>query len=414
MRQNIWHWALTPIELLVWIAGLSLCQCNCPATDFPGGFSTTGAWKFSSTLPGYAADKNSLYSTDPNATAIWNPDIHSVGPLRLSLFLVTHDGNDQNAQVEIIHAGKTNFVSVNLVAGQPRWLALGKFEFAGTGDEFIRVAHGSPGTLRVSALKVEIIDAKAGSVWQTLVFDDLMPSNPVVMQKSAPAHLRDGPPNPGDWLLTFSDDFNGDHLDTNVWQCAQGETRGVLQSARFPENVVVTNGWLRLVTRHEKRGGKEWTTAMVTTRVFHQKYGYWEARYRYAPASGLNQAFWMIKPGVKGSDGGFEIDVNEGHYPNEVNTTLLQDGMNSQSQSYRAGYDLSADFHLYAAEWTEQEVIYYFDGKPIYRVPNTRGQLDCPVIFSTAVLLWAGPIKNSLDGASMDVDWVRVYQRKKT
>jgi len=405
---------MTKLILLVFAlaGGLSLCPSGSLAAELASGFSSTGTWNFSSALPGYAADKSSLYSTDTNATAIWNPDIHSVGLAKLSLFVVTHEGNDTNAQVEIVHAGKTNIVSVNLETGKPHWLELGKFDFAGTGDEFIRVFHGSPGTLRVSALKVEIIDAKDDSVWQTLILDDLMPSNPVVMQKSAPANLRAGPPNPGDWQLTFSDDFNGDHLDTNVWQIAQGETRGVLQSARFPENVVVTNGLLRLVTHHEKRGGKDWTTGMITTRAFHQKYGYWEARYRYAPASGLNQAFWMIKPGVKGSNDGFEIDVNEGHYPNEVNTTLHQDGMNSQSQSYRAGYDLSADFHLYAAEWNEQEVIYYFDGKPIYCVPNNKAHLDCSVIFSTAVLLWAGPIKNSLDGTSMDVDWVRVYQRK--
>ena len=45
-------------------------------------------------------------------------------------------------------------------------------------------------------------------------------------------------------------------------------------------------------------------------------------------------------------------------------------------------------------------------------MPNTKANLDVPVIYATAVLPWAGPVNDSLNGASMDVDWVRVYKKK--
>jgi beta-glucanase (GH16 family) len=119
-----------------------------------------------------------------------------------------------------------------------------------------------------------------------------------------------------------------------------------------------------------------------------------------------------MHPGKTPKGEGFEIDVNEGHYPNAVEMTLHQEAMPSTSKHWCAGLDLSKDFHVYAAEWNEKDVIFYLDGRELHRVPNTKAHLECPVIFSTAVITWAGPISDALDGKSMDVDWVRVYQRQ--
>jgi hypothetical protein len=376
-----------------------------------GVFTTSGAWSFSS-LPGHETNKSSIYTRDPNATATWAPQLRSDGPTRLWLHVVTYQGNDQAALVEVFAEGKTNTLRVNMESGTPRWFPLGKFKLSGKGDEFVRVRSSGRGNLRISALKVEILDSQDGNAWQTLLFDDLLPYDPARLRLATPKDVRLGPSNPGQWELAFSDDFNGDWLDTNVWRSAQGQSWGKLLSARYPENVAVTNGLLRLITRKEKRGGKEWTSAMLSTAKFRQKYGYWESRYRYAAASGLNQAFWM-NPGTREKDKSFEIDVNEGHYPTDINSSLHQSGMASQSKRFVADYDLAADFHVYAVDWNEREAIYYFDGQEIYRVPNTKAHLEVPVIFATAVLpFWAGPLTDALDGKSMDVDWVRVYRRK--
>lgn len=373
-------------------------------------FNTSGAWSFSS-LPGYVTNKNSIYTRDTNATATWTPKLRNDGPTRLSLHVVSRGGNDKAALVDVFAEGKTNTVRVDMESGNPRWFALGDFKFSGKGEEFVRVRSGGRGILRISALKAEILDSKDGNVWQTLLFDDLLPYDSAKLQLTTPKDVRLGPPNPAQWELAFSDDFNGDRLDTNIWRSANGQSWGKLLSARYSENIAVSNGLLRLITKKENRGGKEWTSAMLSTAKFRQKYGYWESRYRYAAASGLNQAFWM-NPGTKEKDKGFEIDVNEGHYPTDINASLHHNGMESQSKRFVADYDLAADFHIYAVEWNEREVIYYFDGQEIFRAKNTKAHLEVPVIFATAVLpYWAGPVTDALDGKSMDVDWVRVYRK---
>lgn len=218
-------------------------------------------------------------------------------------------------------------------------------------------------------------------------------------------HILDsGPPTGKRWRLAFHDAFDGNGLDWNMWKSAQGESWGKLLSARFPENATVSDGQLHLVTRKESRGGKDWTSAFVSTKAFRQQYGYWEASIRYAGAPGLNNAFWT------NPDATFEIDINEGHFPHIINSTLHQKGLPSSTTRHLAKADLSLDFHTYAAEWSKDQIIFYFDGREIGRKPNVKAHAPGPVMFSTAVFgSWAGPLTDALDGKSMDVDWVRVW-----
>lgn len=375
----------------------------------PPGFATTGEWRFSA-LPGHAPGKGTLWSHDPKAAATWNPVIHSAAPVRVSFHVAVHPGNDTNATIEIVHQGRTETRRLDGTRGESRWEILGTFEFAGRGGEFVRLVKNSPrGNLRASAVKFDILEPRdTRQVWQTLILDDLIPAVLTVPQ----GPVRSGPPPSAQWELAFSDDFDGDRLDPDVWRTAKaGETWGKLLSARFPENIEVKDGLLRLVTRKERRGGKEWTSAFLGTRTFQQKYGYWEARFRYAGAPGLNNAFWMAR-GRFGKEEGFEIDVNEGHYPNFVNMTLHQSGLPALSKSWPGPADLAQDFHIYAVDWNEREIVFYFDGREVDRKPNTKAHGECPVLFSTAVISWAGPVTDTLDGKSMEVDWVRVWRRK--
>lgn len=227
-----------------------------------------------------------------------------------------------------------------------------------------------------------------------------------------------GPPAGQEWVLTFSDEFNGDSLDWNLWESEGASGRANLQSSRWPENAVVEDGMLRLMTWKQERGGKHWTTASVWVKrdVFTQAYGYWEARYRYCAAQGINNAWWnRTKESSSTKPHGFEIDINEGHYPNKINCTLHTacneyGEKGSYGYTYSAPYDLSADFHTYAVEWTDTELIYYFDGQEISRKPNTNATTGVTPWFSTAVMNWAGEIGDEADGTSMDIQYVRLYQ----
>jgi beta-glucanase (GH16 family) len=124
------------------------------------------------------------------------------------------------------------------------------------------------------------------------------------------------------WELSWRDEFDyaDAELDKN-WESQNGPSGHIL-SSRWRENARVENGTLRLINRKEKRGGQEWTSGNIWTREWFQ-YGYFECRYRYAAAEGTNNSFWIMVRGDEPKTGKrFEIDINEGHYPNKVNTNI--------------------------------------------------------------------------------------------
>ena len=75
--------------------------------------------------------------------------------------------------------------------------------------------------------------------------------------------------------------------------------------------------------------------------------------------------------------------------------------------------DLGHSFHVYGLEWNEKELIYYFDGQEIRRMENEICHGESPVRLSLAIIRWAGAVTDAIDGKSMDVDWVRVWQRER-
>lgn len=124
------------------------------------------------------------------------------------------------------------------------------------------------------------------------------------------------------WKLTWSDEFDypDAQLEENWISQNSGSTH--ILSSRWRENAMVSNGTLKLLNKKQKRGGNDWTSGNVWTKQ-HFQYGYFECRYRYAAAEGTNNSFWIMTntPQPAGKKA-FEIDINEGHYPNEINTNI--------------------------------------------------------------------------------------------
>ena len=236
------------------------------------------------------------------------------------------------------------------------------------------------------------------------------------------------PPTHAEWELTFRDEFDGHSVNWEVWQSQNGIRGRDKPEGRWPENNVVKGGILYQVTKKETppRGGKEWSSAHIWTRVFAQQYGYFEARLRYGRY--LNNAFWLYRPrGRRFPDPPhFEIDVNEGHTPRKVNMTLhfyiYPEGEkvgdhHSTGRSWDGPVDLDEDFHLYGVEWNERELIWYFDGQPVRRLKNPVCHAPMDVRLSTIIMTHHlkkdGVAIDTMDRVSMAVDWVRVYRKKR-
>ena len=251
----------------------------------------------------------------------------------------------------------------------------------------------------------------------------------VILKRFMQMFVWAGPPTDQEWTLTFNDEFFGDSLDWSIWS-SDNRSPSNLLGGRWPENAIVKDGNLSLVTLRERgnRGDKEWSTGSVWVRssVFAQKYGYWEARYKIANSPNINNAFWTYVNWVENvhstgaKDHHFEIDINEGRYPNVVATTLHNDTLGkrvSTSNKYYSEYDLSQDFHTYAIEWDEAEIKYYFDGMVIFTIPNQNiDELQFPIL-SSALNIADGSLPETdyletyMANTAQVIDYVRVWQR---
>jgi beta-glucanase (GH16 family) len=230
------------------------------------------------------------------------------------------------------------------------------------------------------------------------------------------------PPSDKKWKLIFKDEFNSNNKKLEKkWDFQNGPTNkpsALKVYSRWRDNAVEGNGILKMMNKKESRAGAAWTSVnMWTKKPF--KYGYFECRFKYGNTTGLNNAFWLITSSkdLKPGDKGFELDINEGHYPDTISMTIhdwYKRGIKKPHVNYVVrGANLSEEFHTYALEWTEDEFIWYFDGKEIRRDKNIVAQVPARMYLSSAIITWGGgPITDAIDGTSMDVDYVRVYQRK--
>ncbi|MDR3269693.1 MAG: family 16 glycosylhydrolase [Tannerella sp.] len=229
-----------------------------------------------------------------------------------------------------------------------------------------------------------------------------------------------------DRKLLWSDEFDYDSREELllVWEAQNAPSTHIVCS-RWEENIEVGNGTVKLVNRKENRGGQEWTSASMWTRRNFQ-YGYFECRYRYASQTGTNNSFWLMTrsrdPEPKAGKR-FEIDINEGHYPHEINTNIhnwsdtivAPDGKKRHPDFHRSFMyektDFSKEYHIFGLEWTAGELVFYLDGKEIRREKNNFCFSPAPVMLSEAIISWAGKITDNIDGTYMEIDYVRVYRK---
>lgn len=164
------------------------------------------------------------------------------------------------------------------------------------------------------------MNAQNAGPWATILGFFLIATSHADQPVPAPGSLLPG--GADQWTLVWSDEFDGTEEELDQRWVSQNGPSGHILSSRWRENVSVNGGTLKLTNRKESRGGQDWTSGSIWSKD-QFTYGYFECRYRYAAAAGTNNSFWLMTRGKEPEIGKrFEIDINEGHYPNEVNTNI--------------------------------------------------------------------------------------------
>ena len=239
----------------------------------------------------------------------------------------------------------------------------------------------------------------------------------VITATGASAAPQSGVPN--GYKLTFSDEFDGNSLDTSKWGyqygCFDPAQRSQVNYTDSPENVSVHDGYLSLTARYSptktKWDGSQiprtckdgstvydapFTSGMITTKtkdgtVLYAAPGtgfYAEARIKLPSARSSWAAFWGT--GTKGGwPGNGEIDIFEAkgydpsflmsnvHTPrigNPKKTTQHQGMMHGDTASSQS------EWHTYGLLKTADAIEFYFDGQMTHRVKMSDIKGDNPFL----------------------------------
>ncbi len=241
--------------------------------------------------------------------------------------------------------------------------------------------------------------------------------------------------------LVWSDEFNAkkNSIDTTKWVfdkgngcpalCGWGNNEAEYYTENRLENARIENGNLVIEARKEEYNGAKYTSArLVTKGKMDWEYGRFEIKAKIPAGRGMWPAVWMLPTkmayGIWPHSGEIDIMENVGYWPDTLFGTVHTGAYNGMKGTQKSGAyflkDLANDFHIYAVEWTKDDVRFFIDNKQYHQFKNDHTDTEAwpfdqafHLILNVAVGgNWGGKygIDDSIFPQKMLVDYVRVYQ----
>lgn len=188
-----------------------------------------------------------------------------------------------------------------------------------------------------------------------------------------------------------------------------------------PDNVIVSDGTLKIIAKRENYNGSQFTSARLLTKgKYAFKYGKIEVRAKLPAGIGTWPAIWMLGNNFAtvGWPASGEIDIMEhlGRELNKIHSTLHYPG-NSGGNAVGGSTtitNVTTAFHKYAAEWTPGSIKFYVDDVLFFTFTNSAAlpfNQEFFIILNVALGgNWPGPVDAAFNSGTMEVDYVRVYQ----
>jgi Glycosyl hydrolases family 16 len=226
----------------------------------------------------------------------------------------------------------------------------------------------------------------------------------------------------GSWSLEFRDEFNGGTLDPSKWRpnwfgwTDQEVTSHHGISCADPANLQVGGGVLNLSVERTactaSRTGESfpYRGALISSnpypwardgRGYEFTYGYQEARLRLPSSNGLWPAWWSA--GQTWPDDG-EIDTLE-----RTHDEVAEYHYHSPCPTVGGGVTIpgaSTGYHTYATYWAPGLIVWYYDGREVFRTTQCVTNSLHYLILQHTVQAGTSPA-----GGVLSADYVRVWQR---
>ncbi len=257
------------------------------------------------------------------------------------------------------------------------------------------------------------------------------------------------------YSLVFNDEFNGEEINQERWtyrkDTHKAKTRTIEFNGREIDILVkddastLKDGELRLDVRWDHKKESILTGGINTMNKFLPRYGYYETKvsFRDCKGQGYWPAFWIHFMDSTKYTTGTEIDVFEFlpgtkeifqtlHWYKKDEEMLTRqsvqhfDTTNIQQQKENEHFSSTKHFkldnwdtvpHVFAVEWTPDQLIFYTNGKVTRKVDKSGDPREVPsayqmIYFSCSAGTWGGHIAQGGNPLPFYVyfDYCRVYQ----
>lgn len=228
--------------------------------------------------------------------------------------------------------------------------------------------------------------------------------------------------------LVWSDEFNTDGApDPNKWgyDIGTGSNGWGNQELEYytkrPENVRVQNGVLRINATRENYMGSLFTSARLLSKgKFDFTYGTVEVKAKLPTGVGTWPAIWALGSNIDNTPWPAcgEIDIMEhlGRDLNNIYGTFHYPGRfgGTADGGTKKIANATTEFHIYKLVWTATLIQVFVDDQLVHSLANSPAIPFNHNFFLIINLAmggnFAGPVDASVSGATLEVDYVRVYK----
>lgn len=193
-----------------------------------------------------------------------------------------------------------------------------------------------------------------------------------------------------------------------------------------PQNVKVENGVLKITAKLESFGGQNYTSGRIKTEgKFSFQYGRVDIRTKLPGGEGIWPANWMLGDsfGTIGWPDCGEVDIMEyqGANPDIIHGAIhsLSSYGGTVNHATTIVNNVEDEFHIYSVEWDAEKIRFMVDYNEFYvyqpDVYNSETwPFDAPFFILLNVAVggsFGGPVNDAIFPQTMEVDYVRVYQK---
>ncbi len=158
-----------------------------------------------------------------------------------------------------------------------------------------------------------------------------------------------------------------------------------------------------------------YTSGCITTELtFWQTYGYYEMLAKLPLGKGYFPAFWLLPKRVIWPP---EIDVFEasGVRPDRVHLGVIAPDKQTADTWINGVVNIGDGLHAYGIEWTKENIVWFLDGKEVWRRPNSVNE-DMYVLANLAIgnqdpNFIPNPDASTPFPGRFEIDYIRVYAR---